>query len=1034
MEINDKLLSLLEQTNPGAFTINKLTADGMKMLYASPEAAKMVGMSQDEYLDSSRRDTLSAVLEEDRPIIAAAAERCLRGEGDMDAVYRVLHKARGPIWIRAKGRIIGTRDGDPVVYAVFYGNPDADVLVEKNNELQKLVDNIPATVFIYRKQDDNLRIIYANAHFRSMPYASRMRLEAMDETDFLRLIHPNDRCVARAFFKALFDDRAESEVTYRSQTGEDAGYRWFRLKGKPVIQADGSVLSYVVFTDITAEKEAELSALKSQQMYRLMAEQAKQILFEYDQDNKRIIYQMDNAYTRAICEAQGMPAVIDNVPGSLVAMVDEPFREQFLSLFKPIEGTEPKPAVEYSSVINGQTHWWRISSVPVTDSEGRVLTVYCSAQDITEMKREQQRYLDFFQSLDKAYPNNLGSFHLNLSKNICIDGKSPFAFVMKQKESGTVDGYFNEFSKLIADEGLLGWFRREFTREALIRDFHGGKSTVTFPYSIRYADGLRWRQAILVMHQNPRTGDIEAVTYAVDIDKQKRGDMILQLMSGEGSDYIGFIDIASETFVMHSGNWDCANLESGQSAPFGACLARLAQGYCVDTDAEAKLREQASLDAITAALGKEKKYSILYDFKEGAGQPQKKQVTFQWFDEVHSEVLVIQSDITGLWNAEQERLCRTEEAAVMKDTVSNVPVGIMVINVHDGECTLIAENERIHQLLGEGYRSEELFLKSVHPDDADKIKDAVRMCHTSKRPVTVDFRLAAGPGTGLRWCRLLANGVEQGQGGRLVYCCMVDITDEKAAEASRTEAQRLEVRKYETQLSMMASANPSFAASFQLNVTKNFCSNMVVQHDSYSGLKKLMAHGTVDGLFIETAKTIPDAKTAAYVLECFNHKNLLRLFEQGQSKVDLEYPVNSVLGGVRWIRGSVNMVRNPESGDVEAITYAVDIDDQKKKELVSSRIAEQEFESIGILYLKTDEIEFVRKKAYIKYPEIGQKVPYTARRRFVQDNFISPQEADSYTCATDPERIKSELAANGTYTISYLQTDDAGRRTCQQVR
>jgi signal transduction histidine kinase len=128
------------------------------------------------------------------------------------------------------------------------------------------------------------------------------------------------------------------------------------------------------------------------------------------------------------------------------------------------------------------------------------------------------------------------------------------------------------------------------------------------------------------------------------------------------------------------------------------------------------------------------------------------------------------------------------------------------------------------------------------------------------------------------------------------------------------------------------------------------------------------------------------------------------------------------------------MVRNPESGDVEGITYAIDINDQKKSELVSSRIAQQEFEYIGILYLHTEEIELIQKKSYIEYPEIGQKVPYSARRHFVQEHFISPQEVDSYTRATDLERIKSVLDASGTYTLSYLQTNSSGRRTCQQMR
>ena len=1035
MEINESILSLLEQTNPGAFTISRVTPNGIEMLYASPEAAKVVGMGQDEYLSSSVADTLSAVLEEDRAALAGALGEGFRSGRDVDATYRVVNKKKGPIWIRARGRMIGTMNGTPILYAVLTGNPESELLVEKNCELQNLVDHIPAAVLIYQKRNGKVRVIYTNAYYRSLPYAEEERLLSLDEAGLQELIHPEDLAAARSFFAGLLDNRLPGGTNYRSLMGGSAEYRWYHLSGSPVSQPDGSVLAYVVFTDITAEKEAERSALKSQQMYRLAAEQSKQIIWEYDKENKRILYQMDSAYTRAVCEAQGMPPVIENVPDSLTELVDEPYREAFLSAFYGIGSGKPGEPFEYSTTIQGQTHWWRVTSIPVLDRDGKELTVYCSAQDITEMKREQQRYLDFFQSLDKAYPNSLASFHLNLTRNLCIDGKSPFAFVLKQKEAGTVDGYFSEFSKLIADEETLAWFRREFTREALIRRFREGETTVSFPYPSRFSDGLRWRQGILVMHQNPRTEDVEAVTYAVDIDRQKRGEMILQLMSSEGSDYIGFIDTASETFVMHSGNWNCTGLEGGQRAPYRACLERLADGYCAGADAAAKLREQAALETVTAALGREKKYSLLYDFAEDGGEPLKKQVVFQWFDAAKSEILVIQSDITGVWSGEQERLRRLEEAAALKDMVSNVQVGIMVISATEGKkLSLVTGNDRIRQLLGAGYETESLFFRCIHPDDVETVRGAIDRSYASGSPLTAEFRFYPEKNADFRWYRLMAKGAWREHGERLVYCCLLDITEEKAAEKARAEAQRLEVQKYETQLNMMATANANFAASYRLNLTKDLCTGMVVQDEAYSVLKKLAEAGTTTGLFEAVAKTISDPVIAERVRDTFNCENLLRLFEKGESKVSMEYPCYSARGGVRWILGSVNMVRNPETGDAEGITYAIDIDDRKKIEAVTSHITEQEFEYVGILYLRTEEIELVRKKAHVEYPEIGDKVPYTSRRHFVQEHFISPQEVDSYTRATELERIREELAAKGDYTLSYLQTDSSGRRACQQMR
>lgn len=316
----------------------------------------------------------------------------------------------------------------------------------QEHEFADIADLIPVSILIYQKSNDCVRIVYTNAYFRSLTYVSDSSLKELDQNGLLALIHPDDQEPARKFFSDLFQNLTPGETTYRSLAGSKLGsvldrepvsgsascansdpayddntemsYRWYHLDASPVRQDDGSILAYVVFTDITDEKEAELLALKNELMYRLMSENSKQMIFEYKQDQKKIIYEMDSSYTRYICDALGMPQVVDNVPDSLIDMIDPPYRELFLSLFEPITSSTAKRTIEYSSTFKDEIHWWRVSSMPVSDKDGRLLTVYCCAQDITDMKLEQQKYLDFFQTMDKSYPNNLGSFHLNITQNI----------------------------------------------------------------------------------------------------------------------------------------------------------------------------------------------------------------------------------------------------------------------------------------------------------------------------------------------------------------------------------------------------------------------------------------------------------------------------------------------------------------------------------------------------------------------------------------------------------------------------------------
>jgi signal transduction histidine kinase/PAS domain-containing protein len=937
------------------------------------------------------------------------------------------------------------------------------MLKTQENDFADIADLIPVSVLIYEKSHGDVHIVYTNAYFRSLSYSSDSSLKELDQNGLLSLVHPDDRKSAEKFFYDLFQNLTPGETTYRSLTGSksisvsDSGsvsesvsgsisvpaynsgnnsympYRWYHLDASPVKKDDGSILAYVVFTDITDEKEAELRALKNELMYRLMSENSKQMIFEYNQEKKQIIYELESAYTRSVCEKLGMPQVINNVPESLVDMVDPPYRELFLSLFDTVTTAGSRKTVEYSSTIDDEIHWWRVNSMPVSDKDGRLLTVYCCAQDITDMKLEQQQYLDFFQTMDRSYPNNLGSFHLNITQNICIDGNSPYEFVMKQKNSGTVDGYFKEFSKLIADKETLEWFHHNFTRKSLLRRFRRGDTTVSFPYSIRYDDGLRWREAIIIMHQNPRTKDIEAVTYAIDTDAQKRGEMILKRMSGENSDFVGYIDTASETFVMHSGNWNCREIENGQRFPYKSCIDMLLP-YCFSSEDKEQIQEKANLNLIKSVLKKENEHNILYSFREDDGSIHRKKLVFIWLDDNHSEILVIQSDITSIWTEEQERFHRLEETSNLRNIISNVSVGIMVFSLQKNKISLLTKNERVNELLGDGAKNGEAFCQHLSPRDAKKYKEGFHRAANAHYPVKAEFRYWMTPDSKPRWYRVIISETIQHDGSKLFYCCLLDVSDEKKSEEERILVQNKELQKYRTQLNIMATANSNFAASYHLNITQNLCTNMVIKNKSYASLEKLSMSGTVDGLFRATAGTIPDENIRSKVLSVFNCNALIKSFENGEVKVSIEYPCISALGGVRWILGSVNMIRNPETDDIEGITYATDIDDRKKNEFVTRHIAEQEFDYVGIMYLKTEELELVQKKDGINDLLIGKKYPVSVIRDIKINGFIDPKEQEAYNNVSNIEMIKDKLLNSGNYTFSYMKSGLGSHYVCRQVR
>ena len=545
-----------------------------------------------------------------------------------------------------------------------------------------IAENIPVAVFIYKRENGHIRIEHTNAFYRALPFMTEEELKKKDETHLLALIHPDDRMAAHAFFMELFEGRHASEVDYRSYPVLDDKYHWYHLNGKPVEQEDGSILAYVVFTDITEEKEKEIQALKREQMYKLLSEQSKQIIFEYNARSRQIHFQMDNEYTRQICEAHHMPAVMENVPASFLGMVDVQSQQDIKDFFAHMDQGDTSSPFEYRILMDGKIRWCRINTIPVFDSNGRPVTVYCSVQDMTDLKEQEQRYMDFFHNLDKAYPDNLGSFHLNLTKNLCYDGQSPYAFVLKQKESGTVDGYFAEFSKLLSDPKTLTWFRDHFTREKLIEKFKKGRTTEIFEYNIHYPDGLHWRRAMLIMNQNPRTEDIEAVTYAINIDEQKKRELINDCILDLQFEDVGILYLDQEEFEYVRKENEADSIPLGKRTPCPEKRETEKLWFTNDEEREYYFRI-SELEIVKEELQKNNSYSISYLQTLPDGRRICHQVHYVWLDQKNNMVLAVQTDVTASYEHEEKQITEIKKALADADKANEEKSKFLSSMSHD---------------------------------------------------------------------------------------------------------------------------------------------------------------------------------------------------------------------------------------------------------------------------------------------------------------------------------------------------------------
>jgi len=238
-------------------------------------------------------------------------------------------------------------------------------------------------------------------------------------------------------------------------------------------------------------------------------------------------------------------------------------------------------------------------------------------------------------------------------------------------------------------------------------------------------------------------------------------------------------------------------------------------------------------------------------------------------------------------------------------------------------------------------------------------------------------------------------------------------------------ARRLE----ETRLREAFSA-PNSLGSFRHNLTKNLTSG---GQSRFPSVLRQQRAGTVDGYIQTLAETMEGDEVRAAFLADFTREKLLQAFWEGKTQLSFDYPVRHPDKKLIWVRGILNMFQNDATGDIEAVTHAFDITEEKTYELITQLITKNEFEYIGLIYAETGEFEFLTKSAEILYPGEHRKTSYEQCCDYVGRNFVDEEEAAHFKEITSLANITAKLMEKNRYTASYKRTEQDGRVLYKQL-
>jgi len=557
----------------------------------------------------------------------------------------------------------------------------SDIFITDHDAL----NNVPGGVAVFSYHSGEIRIEFANNGFYEIHHGSKEYWLGKNPNPVEWLLAEDKNLFWKEFYNVQEGKQKLGNAAYRI-SGEDGAAHWVNNLFRFAYRKADVEYYYASFTGLDMLKVAEQSRAEARKMYEAAVEDTKLVVWEYFIKEHRIVM-AENEFTQYDYRKFNLPKIINNVPESLLSYIDDAYTELFLDMYHRIDSGEPKVSgdVWYKFKPGTEPRCEHISYTTVFDDDGKPVKAYGIGQNITRQKLDQEEYNRMREQIAGNLQDVVSSTQLNISKNLYISGYSPYPNVVKSLERQTADEHFLATTETVVNEEIKKGIIQDFTCENLLRLFKSGQKQIEREYPVRTSyGGIMWIHAIVHMVQNPNTGDIEGITYAKNITKQKRNSEIITKLTNAGSDYIGVIDRIDSSFEMHTQNWKCGAMKNGQRLPYEQVRGMLADRYIAE-DNRTFFMKATELDKVYSSLKEKEQYIVAFDFYSHNATDDlfKKQIVFSWLNDEHREVLCIQQDVTEAYQKEQEQIAALKKAKQEADAANEAKSVFLSSMSHD---------------------------------------------------------------------------------------------------------------------------------------------------------------------------------------------------------------------------------------------------------------------------------------------------------------------------------------------------------------
>jgi PAS domain S-box-containing protein len=650
------------------------------------------------------------------PLFEQQFSEIINGKGIKSFDFK-LNRSKGDfLWLHLEASLIeiGNKKLIQVIIQDITEKKLAEKKLEESEEKFRTITE-QSLMGIVIVQDN--RIKYINKQLADTLGYSPEEFKSWEEFGFAKLIHPNDkgRVLDQIREKQLGPPDVTAQYQFRglSKAGEII---WFEIYSKS-INYKGSVADLITAVDITEQKFAEDKLLESEEKYRLISENANDMIvvlndkFEYE-------YLNENMHERLL--GYSKDELLGKTQLPLIHPDDR--KQTIIATSQILRKGKGSHQVRFLHK-NGSYKWLEITGKIFYDSKGdkKILTI---SRDITERKKvakkleeSEEKYRSLFENMNAGF-----AYH----EVIVDDENKPIDYKYIE-----VNPAFEKLTSL-KKEDLIGKTVTQVLPgiENDPADWIGKFGNVGLtgiPLNIEdYSEPIKkWYQ---VSGYSPKKGFF-AVTFT-DITDQKEAESRIRESEAK---YHDLFETSPNGVILADLEGNIIECNSALENITGYPIEKFIGKNVMDLDIYHENGLKTLLEGFKDLLGEKKLEYIEFPIKRSDNQISWVQIrsTFVKRKE-ESFILSVVNDISTQKTA-KEALKESEEK--YRELLESASVGIMEIDLVNGQLSFI--NPRLLDIIG--YEREELTGvtmrdKLIHPKDLSKLR-------SSNEELDIEFRI-----------------------------------------------------------------------------------------------------------------------------------------------------------------------------------------------------------------------------------------------------------------------------------------------------